>query len=256
MLPTNSGLPNIGRKSPRSVRTSPSDAVEDRIENDPDSYPQPKRKGQECGDSPCQDHRNQLDAPEPSLPDANCPKTRHGGTIITSAGTEFRFVSPIQAAEANVAPCSGTWSSRIRAALPIAVRQWFHFSLLRQVLVETRSLAHRISLKRHGRTTLNYAAVSQSLPQVPCCRSRNAMQFCSAGIKELSKDRPYLSLGDLRLFAAGFLLAERWYAHRDMERRIAQQDSSAYPESGNVTPPPAVQQSTTHDPSTPLPSRE
>lgn len=139
---------------------------------------------------------------------------------------EFTVASPIQEAEANATPCSGTWSSRIRATLPIAVRQWFHFSLVRQVLVESRSLAHRISLTRHGRTTLNYAEVARSLPQVPCSHSRNAMQFCSAGIKALSKDRPYLTLGDLRLFAAGFLLAEKWYARMGKELRNGIQDSS------------------------------
>jgi len=254
LLRRNGALPDIRRESPRSVPTSPSDAVESRIDDGSSGYPQPARERQECGNNPSQDRRNELNAPEP-LPDANCAKTRHAGPIITSRGPGFRFVSPIQAAEPNGPSCSDTWPSRIRGVVPIAVRQWFHFSLLRQVLVETRSLAHRISLRRHGRTVLNYAEVSQSLPQVSCCHSRNAAQFCSAGIKELSKDRPYLTLGDLRLFAAGFLLAERWFAHRDTERRNAQQDSSANPDNGNSKLLPAAQQDSTRDLLALLPSQ-
>ena len=249
-------LPKVRRESPRPVCPSPCNAVESHIEHSASDYAKADGQGNDHRSDAGYQEREQLDPPEPALPDADCARAKHSGAIITSRGTEVRFVSPIQGAETNVAPCSGIWSSRIRATLPIAVRQWFHFSLLRQVLVETRSLAHRISLRRDGRTVLNYAEVSQSLPQVPCSHSRNAMQFCSAGIKELSRDRPYLTLGDLRLFVQGFFLAEKWYVHRDTECRNVQQGSSAYPDNKDSMPPPAVQQSTKCDLSIPLPSQE
>jgi hypothetical protein len=118
-----------------------------------------------------------------------------------------------------------TLSSLAFALLPGTVRHWFHFSLLRQVLLETRNLAHRISLSRRTRTVLNYAEVRQTLPQVACSDSRNEMQFCSASIQKLSSERPYLTLADLRLFAAGFFLAEKWFLRMDNQYRNEQQDS-------------------------------
>lgn len=139
---------------------------------------------------------------------------------------DFRFVSLIPEAT-DGASCKSTLSKRIREALPNVVLQWFHFSLLRQVLLESHSMLYRISLSPRKRTVLNYAEVGQSLPQVSCSDSRNEMQFCSASIQKLSVERPYLSIADLRLFAAGFLQAQKWFLHMSTECRIGQQDSCA-----------------------------
>jgi hypothetical protein len=138
----------------------------------------------------------------------------------------FRFVSPTPTVEVNGVSRKSIWSSRTREALLDGVRQWYHFSLLRQVLLERCSALRRISWSQCRRTVLEFSEVRQSLPQAPCSGSRNAMQFCSAGIERLSVDQPYLTLGDFRLFAAGFFLAEKWFLHRDSEGHNEQRDSS------------------------------
>jgi len=104
---------------------------------------------------------------------------------------------------------------------------WFHYSLLRLILTESHSAYRRILSERCKRMALNYAEVQESLPQIACSGSRNERQFCSASIRTLSAERPYLTLGDLRLFVAGFLQAERWYAHLGTQRRNEQLDSWA-----------------------------
>src|SRR5207253_8359269 len=97
--------------------------------------------------------------------------------------------------------------------------------LLRQVLLETRSLVQRISWSRYKRTALNFAEVRRSLLQVSCSGSRNELQYCIAGIQKLSEERPYLTLSDYRLFVEGFFLAEKWFHHIGMEYRNALQES-------------------------------
>ena len=65
-----------------------------------------------------------------------CSRRNHNATPLKEVGTrlsttgrpnrkmpKFTVVSPSQEAESNAAPCNGTWSSRIRAVLLIAVRQ-------------------------------------------------------------------------------------------------------------------------------------
>lgn len=141
--------------------------------------------------------------------------------------TTFRLVSPTPTVEANDVSRKSILSSHIGEALPDVVRQWYHFSLLRQVLLESRSALHRISWSQCRRTVLEFSEVRQSLPQVPYSNSRNAMQFCNAGIEKLCAERSYLTLGDLRLFVAGFVLAEKWFLRRDREGRNVQQDSCA-----------------------------
>jgi hypothetical protein len=105
------------------------------------------------------------------------------------------------------------------------LRNWCHDSSLRQVLLESRSAYYRISSPRCRRTVLNYEEGPRSLPQVPCSDSRNQMQFCSASIQRLSAERPYLTIADMRLFAAGFFLAAKWYDHLGTRRHNEQRDS-------------------------------
>ncbi len=105
------------------------------------------------------------------------------------------------------------------------LQQWWHYSLLRLVLRESRSGYYRILSSRSRRTVLNFAEVRRSLPRVDCSDSRNELQFCSASIEKLSDDRPYLTLEDCRIFAEGFFLAEKWYAHMGMLCRDKRSDS-------------------------------
>ena len=128
------------------------------------------------------------------------------------------------------------FSCRILAAIlrplggtsPGTLRDWYHSSLLRLALRESRSAYYRISSSRYRRTVLNYAEVRRSLPQVSCSDSRNEMQFCSASIRRLSEDRPYLTLADMRLVVEGFFLAAKWYAHLGTLCHSEQQDSSLH----------------------------
>lgn len=159
-------------------------------------------------------------------------------------------------AAASVASRNNISSSRICGVLLIAARQWFHFSLLRQVLLESHSMFHRISRSRYRRTALNYAEVCRSLPQVSCSDSQNETQFCSASIQRLSAERPYLSIADLRLFAAGFFQAEKWFLHMRTERHSEKQDSQRSPEGSNSMLPLAVQQTTNRAQRVPLPSQD
>jgi hypothetical protein len=116
-------------------------------------------------------------------------------------------------------------------------------------------MLHRISRSQYRRTALNYAEVRRSLPQVSCSDNQNETQFCSASIQRLSAERPYLSIADLRLFAAGFFLAEKWFLHMHTERHSEKQDSQRSPEGSNFMWPLAVQQPTKCDQSIPLPSQ-
>jgi hypothetical protein len=62
-----------------------------------------------------------------------------------------------------------------------SVRGWYHTSLLRLVLRQSRSTAHHIWSSRYRPTVVNYAEVRRSLPQLPCSDSRNEMQFSGIG---------------------------------------------------------------------------
>jgi len=138
-----------------------------------------------------------------------------------------RFVSLSQ--ELNARSPSGLVDRTFSAILgPLfeIVASWYHYSLPRLILLESRSLYHRISFLRCKRLVLNFAEVRRSLPQVSCSDSRNESQFCTASIQRLSAERPYLTLADYRLFVEGFFLAEKWYAHLDRLRHNEQQDSS------------------------------
>jgi hypothetical protein len=128
-------------------------------------------------------------------------------------------------AEGDGASRNGTLSSRIRGVLLSVVLDWYHFSLLRQVLREIRNMLHRISLPRCRRTVLDFADVDRSLPDVLLDDSENQMQFCTACIQKLSEERPYLTLEDMRLVVEGFLLAERWFLRMSRECRTEQRDS-------------------------------
>src|SRR6266699_2881800 len=90
--------------------------------------------------------------------------------------------------EANGAYRKSTLSSRIREALLGAVLDWYHVSLLRQVLRESRSALHRIFLPRYKRTVLDFADVHRSLPDVSLEGSQNQIQFCTASIQKLSEE--------------------------------------------------------------------
>jgi len=96
-------------------------------------------------------------------------------------------------------------------------------SLLRLILLESRSALYRIWSERRRSGVLDFAEIRRSLPRVSCSDSRNEMQFCSASIRALSEDRAYLTLEDLRLFLEGWFLAEQWYAHSGTGDRNAQQ---------------------------------
>jgi hypothetical protein len=137
---------------------------------------------------------------------------------------EFKVVV-LNPKEANGASGKSTLSSRIREALLGAVLDWYHFSLLRQVLRESRNAVYRIFLPRCRWTVLNFADVEQSLPDVSLEDSQNQMQFCTASIQKLSEERPYLTLVDMRLVVEGFLLADKWFLRTDTECRTEQQDS-------------------------------
>jgi hypothetical protein len=157
----------------------------------------------------------------------NRTRPTRGGFFIGGNMTEFRVVRLSPALGANDASRKNTLTSRICEALPCVFLRWFHFSLLRQVLLESRSALGRISLSQRRRTVLNYAEVRQSLPQVSRSDSRNEMQFCSASIQKLSSERPYLCIADMRLFAEGFLQAEKWYAHVGRQCGSEEQESCA-----------------------------
>ena len=148
---------------------------------------------------------------------------------------QFKFVSLNQEKKMNHgASGKETLSSRVYVVLRGTVCQWFHFSILRQVLLETRSVAHRISWSRCRRTALNFAEVRRSVPQVPCSGSRNEMQYCTASIQRLSQERPYPTLSDYRLFVEGFFLAEKWFHHMGKEYRNAHQESREPSESATI----------------------
>ena len=66
--------------------------------------------------------------------------------MAVSKDVQFKFVSLSQEQKADgVGSGKENLSSRVYEALLRTVSQWFHFSLLRQVLLETRSLVQRIS---------------------------------------------------------------------------------------------------------------
>jgi hypothetical protein len=172
---------------------------------------------------------------------------------FTEVRVQFRVVSLIREENANAwASGKGTLSNRVYEGLLGVVLRSFHFSILRQVLLETRSLIHRISWSRCRRTALDFAEVRQSLPQVSCSRSRNETQYCTASIEKLSEERPYLTLSDYRLLVEGFFLAEKWFLHTGMEHRKTQY-APANPDGGNSMPPSGVPQPSRRNPSNPLP---
>ena len=136
----------------------------------------------------------------------------------------FRVVSRSQ----ELRPTTGIFHRTLAASfgpLSESVQGWYHYSLLRLILRESRSAYYRILSSRCRRTALNFAEVRQATPQVPCSDSRNEMQFCTASIQKLSAERPYLTIADCRLFVEGFFLAAKWYAHLGTLHRNEQRDS-------------------------------
>jgi hypothetical protein len=140
----------------------------------------------------------------------------------------FIVLLPNRTVEAHCTSRKSTLTSRMHEGLPYACRRWFHFSLLRQVLLEIRSSIYRILSSRCKRTVLGFAEVRQSWQRVSCGDSRNQEQFCTLGIETLCAERPYLTLEDCRLFVEGFFLAEKWFLRNNREDRNVQQDSCSF----------------------------
>lgn len=169
------------------------------------------------------------------------------GGAQRSPRADFKFVVLNQ--EPPLKAQSGVFRRTLVASLrPLGgtvlgtLQGWYHGSLLRLILLETRSACYRISSSRCRRTALNFAEVRRSLPQVPCSDSQNEMQFCTASILALSVERPYLTLADCRLFAEGFFLAQKWYAHVGMLDRNAQRDSSLHTPDRSKSMPDSVRE--------------
>ena len=160
----------------------------------------------------------------------------------------FGWLKRIAQSRIGAIGADGSWRNspllgRSRRPAAQRLRRWFHFSLIRLILLESRSAYYRIQSERCKSLALEFQEVRQSLPQVSCVDSRNETQYCSASIRKLSEDYPFLTLGDFRLFAIGFCQAARWFRHTDMQCRNGQQSSW----SGNFMPPAATPQPTKRD---------
>jgi|SRR5579872_368804 len=144
------------------------------------------------------------------------------------------------------------WFGLGRRPVAQRLRRWFHFSLIRLALLESRSAYYRIRSERCNAMALEFQEVRRSLPQVSCSDSRNETQYCTASITKSSEDFPYLTLGDYRLFAAGFFQAEKWFLRTGMQCRNGQQDSPIASSQGIIagattTPPQSTQPNSKHD---------
>jgi hypothetical protein len=113
----------------------------------------------------------------------------------------------------------GWLHSRLAYLLQLGSR-WYRHSVLRTVLLESRSGYHRIRRSRskafHSRGLL-FAEVSQSLPPISRDSSQIEMQPYIAGIQMVSERRSYATFADLEIFLEGWFLAEQFYAPVDTQ---------------------------------------
>jgi hypothetical protein len=135
-------------------------------------------------------------------------------------------------------------------------------SVLRTLLLETRSCYHRIRLSRsrafHARG-LVFAEVLQSVQSVHLDSDCKEMQPCTVGIRTVLESRPYATFADLELVLQGWFLSELWYSRsRDIASGAKNHNSlmskapSGPPRSPNLAgghsmPPSAVQQPSKDD---------
>ncbi len=96
---------------------------------------------------------------------------------------------------------------------------------------------------------LLFSDLRQSLPQLPDSDSRTERQPYILGIQALETVRPSVGVAELELFLSGWFLADQWYA-----RMMGSKCDKEIPLGGNSMPSVAVQQSTTHDLLSQLPS--
>jgi hypothetical protein len=128
-------------------------------------------------------------------------------------------------------------------------------------LLELRSFYHHIRLVcRRGHTRRLEMGHTFQLTSLGCLVRNTRTQARSTDMRTLLSDLPWLSPENLHLFLAGWDAGSGYREDADTAR--SSDDSQAAECSidtsvtDNATPPIVTQQSTTHDPSGPLPSRE
>jgi hypothetical protein len=240
--------PNVGRESPRSVCSSPSDAVEKQIQDGSDGYAKPQREGEHDRGKTGQQQWSKFDPPEPTLPNADCVDT-HSGTIIApeeAIGTD----APQQGKTSPT--CSKSFS------LVRVLRRWRWCSRLRILWPELCNLTHRIRWARgiqlwelrgfQGQHPLELKATPNS--QCRICRPVYILYM-----QQLLNLRPSLTVVDSCLVSQAWWAGWRSAHHMGRLQNPQNKCSSCSPMDSDSMPPQAIQQSTKHDPQSPLPSR-
>jgi hypothetical protein len=134
------------------------------------------------------------------------------------------------------------------------VRRWYHVSVLRVLLAECCSLVHRIQVLlqiREWEIQDGVDSARTGMSPILVSGSRTYKRAYRRYMQQLQMEHPWLSTVDHRLVTQAWKAGSVWDGLEGISR--TQVDDSY--ERGNSMPPQAVQQSTKHDSSTPLPSR-
>jgi len=241
-------LPDVRRESPRSVRSSPSDAVEKQIQDGSDGHAKPQREGEQDGGKTGQQQWSKLDPPEPTLPNADCVDT-HSGTII----------GPNEAIGTDVPQTGKTSPTCSKSFLLVRVlRHWWWSSKLRILLPEFHNLVQRIRWA-HGIQLWELRGFQGQHPLELKATANSQCRICrpvyTLYMQQLLNLRPSLTVVD------SCLVSQAWWAGWQSAHRTGRMQnqqgkcSSCSPMGSDSMLPLAVQQSTKRDPSNPPPSR-
>jgi hypothetical protein len=144
-----------------------------------------------------------------------------------------------------------------RRSLRAWLRRWYHVSELRLLVKELRSLPYRMARsceireeELRGCTGLGHTE-SASIQSPPFRNRRHAYIH---HMQQLHAVHPWMTIVDLLLVEEAWKAGSEWRDHMDRWRNQINR-SSVRPEGSNSIPPQVVQQSTTRDPLTPLPSQ-
>lgn len=137
------------------------------------------------------------------------------------------------------------------------VRRWYWRSSLRVLVDELRNLIHRMRLAleiREWERRGNTGPAPALLEWTRGNQCRNCRPVYISYMQQQSRLRPSLTVVDSHLESQAWWAG--WRSARHIDRQQHQHKcSSCSPMGGNSMPPSAVQQSSKHDPSIPLPSQ-